>query len=165
VNAPNVFGPEFDSRESRTGFASRRARVGRQAAAEHLGASVYELEPGSAAFPYHYHFANEELLVVLRGRPRLRTPSGWRQLDEGEVVAFPVGERGAHQIVNSGDEPVRVLIVSEMKGPEVTVYPDSDKIGAREQPPGSRLDGITVNFRTEHSVDYWEGEQPPEVTT
>ena len=37
---------------------------------------------------------------MLRGRPHLRTPDGWRQLDEGEVVAFPVGERGAHQLAN-----------------------------------------------------------------
>ena len=62
---------------------------------------MYEIPPGNANCPYHYHFANEELLIVLRGRPHLRTPDGWRQLEEGEVVAFPIGERGAHQVVNA----------------------------------------------------------------
>jgi uncharacterized cupin superfamily protein len=30
----------------------------------------------------------EELVVVLDGRPSLRTPDGWRELHEGEVVPF-----------------------------------------------------------------------------
>ncbi len=52
---------------------------------------------------------------MLRGQPDLRTPEGWRRLEEGEVVAFPVGERGAHQLLNRTDEHVRVLMVSEMR--------------------------------------------------
>jgi uncharacterized cupin superfamily protein len=49
--------------------------------------------PGQAASPYHFHLAEEEALIVLSGRPRLRTEEGWRDLSEGEVVAFPVGEQ------------------------------------------------------------------------
>jgi len=114
-------------------------------------------------FPYHFHFGNEELLIVLRGRPYLRTPDGWRQLDEGSVVAFPVGERGAHQVVNRTDEVVRLLMVSEMVSPDVVVYPDSGKVGARERAPGSGT-GLRETFRSQDQVDYWEGEQPPEVS-
>ena len=40
-----------------------------------LGASVIELDPGNFVV-YHFHHAWEELLVVLRGRPTLRTPDG-----------------------------------------------------------------------------------------
>ena len=98
---------------------------------------MYEIPPGKANCPYHYHFANEEILVVLRGRPHLRTPDGWRQLEEGEVVAFPIGERGAHQVVNRTEEPVRVVIISEMRSPEIPVYPDSGKVGVREHASGS----------------------------
>ena len=48
------------------------------------------------------------------GRPSLRTPDSERELETGEVVAFPVGERGAHQVVNRTSEPAKVLLVSEM---------------------------------------------------
>jgi uncharacterized cupin superfamily protein len=161
VSRPNVHDPQFDSTDERPGFASRRAQLGRQAGAERLGASLYELEPGNATFPYHFHLANEELLIVLRGRPQLRDPAGWRQLDEGEVVAFPRGEQGAHQVVNRSPEPVRLLIVSEMVGPEVVLYPDSGKIGTREHAPGTGR-GRRENFRLADAVDYWEGESAPE---
>lgn len=159
----NVYEPSFDESSDRDGFRWRAERVARNAGGEHLGASVYELPPGEATFPYHYHFANEELLIVLRGRPHLRSPDGWRQLAEGDAVAFPVGERGAHQVVNRTDTPVRLLMVSEMVGPDVVVYPDSEKVGAREHAPGSGPGGIRQTFRSDDQVDYWEGEQPPEV--
>ena len=51
----NVFEPSYDDTSEREGFAGRRARIGRQAGAEHLGASLFELEPGSAPFPLHFH--------------------------------------------------------------------------------------------------------------
>ncbi len=162
----NVLEPEFDADRDREGFTYRRARVGRQAGAERLGASVYELAPGESAFPYHFQLANEEMLVVLRGRPHLRTPEGWRRLDEGELVAFPVGERGAHQLHNRGHEPVRVLMISEMRAPELSFYPDSGKFLAGDRPPGARADEqglLFETFRLSDAVDYWEGESPPQA--
>jgi uncharacterized cupin superfamily protein len=159
----NVYEPDFDRTSERQGFRWQGEQVGMKAGAEHLGASVYELSPGEAMYPYHFHFANEELLIVLRGSPHLRSPEGWRQLEEGEVVAFPVGERGAHQVINRSDVPVRLVMVSEMVSPDVVVYPDSGKVGARERAPGSGPGGIRQTFRSEDQVDYWEDEQPPEV--
>jgi uncharacterized cupin superfamily protein len=163
VTVPNVFEPEFDDAEERAGFMSRQAQLGRQAHAKRLGASLYELPPGQTTFPYHWHVANEEMLIVLRGAVDLRGPDGWRAVDEGEVVAFPRGERGAHQMRNRGDDAVRFLVISEMRGPEVVVYPDSGKVGARELAPGAPGDALRLNFRADDAVDYWEGEQPPET--
>ena len=74
---------------------------------------------------YHLHHANEELLIVLEGRPRLRTPEGTRTLEAGAVVAFPPGPDGAHRISNAGPEPARVLVCSTMRMPEVAEYPDT----------------------------------------
>jgi uncharacterized cupin superfamily protein len=158
---PNVFEPDYDQDQERPGFTYRRAQVGRQAGGEQLGASVYELPPGQATFPYHHHSANEEMLIVLAGRPALRTPEGWRDLEEGEVVAFPAGERGAHQVANRSQDVVRLLMVSEMKAPEVNLYPDTGKVGAMTKPPGGRGAGDRWEFRAEDRVDYWEGEEPP----
>jgi uncharacterized cupin superfamily protein len=158
---PNVHRPDLDEQGSTDGFRYRGESVGLKAGCERLGASVYELPPGEATFPYHYHFGNEELLIVLRGEPDLRTPDGWRRLEEGEIVAFPVGERGAHQLANRTDGDVRVLMVSEMRSPDIPVYPDSGKVGVREHAPGSGREGMRLNFRMDEGLDYWDGESAP----
>jgi len=46
-----------------------------------VGASLWELPAGQAAYPYHYHLAEEEMVIVLSGTPALRTRDGWRVLD------------------------------------------------------------------------------------
>jgi uncharacterized cupin superfamily protein len=156
----NVFEPDFDTGE--TG-GSRRARLGWEAGTERLGVSLYELAPGSGPWPYHFQHANEELLIVLRGQPHLRTPDGWRQLQEGDVVSFARGERGAHKVENRTEEPVRYLMLSEMNAPDALVYPDSGKVGVISRPPGSKGDeeALAAWFRLADQVDYWEGEEPP----
>lgn len=73
--------------------------------------------------------------ALLSGTPDLRTPDGWRRLDEGEVVVFPPGEGGAHQIVNKTDVTVRFLAFSTNGEPDIVSYPDSGKIGAAERRP------------------------------
>jgi uncharacterized cupin superfamily protein len=111
-----------------TGEGIRAVRVGERAGAEHLGASVYLLEPGDEMV-FHYHVQREEMLIVLSGSVSLRSAAGWEELPGGEVVAFPRGERGAHAYRNDGDERARVLMISEMNGPNVSVYPDSNQVG------------------------------------
>jgi uncharacterized cupin superfamily protein len=162
MTAPNLFEPVFDDDEGHPAYAHRRARLGRQAGAEHLGASLYEIGPGRALCPYHWHAAEEEMLVVVSGRPSLRTPEGWRSLEAGDVVSFPTGMEGAHQVANRGDAPIRVLLLSESKDPEVCGYPDSRKIMADAAlggfEPGPR--GISHLWRIDDAVDYFDGEPP-----
>ena len=50
-----------------------------------------------------------------------------------------------------------------MVGPDVVVYPDSGKVGAREHAPGSGPGACGETFRSGDQVDYWDGESPPEV--
>lgn len=95
-----------------------------------LGASVWELQPGSSQFVYHYHHGSEEFLVVLRGRPTVRLHDGDRQLEEGDVVPLPRGPEGGHQLRNDGDSTARVLIVSTNADPDVAEYPDTGKLAA-----------------------------------
>ena len=93
-----------------------------------LGASVWELQPGRENW-YHLHHGSEEMVVVLRGAPTLRTPAGDRALVEGDVVVFGRGPEGAKGIRNDSDTPARVLIVSTNADPDLTEYPDSGKVG------------------------------------
>lgn len=157
---PNVNDPRFDEPREQEGFRALRSRIGRQAGAQRLGASLWELEPGEAAYPYHFHYTEEELVLVLEGRPSLRTPEGWRELSEGEVVAFPRGERGGHQLVNRGSARVRFFSVSTNGEPDLVVYPDSGKLGAYERCVDGG--GLRLLFRIDEDVDYYDGERPPE---
>jgi uncharacterized cupin superfamily protein len=150
--------PRFDEPRTHPGFNCRRARIGRQAGSEKVGASLWELPAGEAAYPYHWHVAEEELLVVLDGTPTLRTPSGWRELDEGEVISFPCGEEGAHQVVNHTEEAVRFLVISNQQA-DIIIRPDSGTIGAFER--RAEGGGIRAHFRLEDQVDYFEGEEAP----
>jgi uncharacterized cupin superfamily protein len=141
----NVLAPLFDDASERDGFSWRRARLGAQLGAERIGTSLYELPDGERTFPYHFHHGMEEWLIVLDGTPTVRTPAGERPLVRGDVLCFPPGPDGAHQVRGPGT----VLILSANRAPENVEYPDSAKLGAR--PPGKI-------FRHEDAVDYWEGE-------
>ena len=97
-----------------------------------LGASLYELERGNFAI-FHFHHGSEELLIVLRGQPTLRTFEGERQLDEGEVVHFATGRDGAHEIRNDTDETVRYIVAGIHVTPEVVEYPDLRQLTAQSR--------------------------------
>lgn len=151
----NIFEPELEDASDRPeGWRWRYDRLGPRIGAEKLGATVYELPPAAKSFPYHYEYPEEEWLICLAGAPTLRTPDGERRLDPGEVVCFPTGPRGAHQVRNDTDEPVRFLILSTMTYPAVAFYPDSGKVLVVPAPDDEER-GI---FLRENAVDYWEGE-------
>jgi len=125
--------------------------VGPAAGAERLGATVYEIDPGGVVSPLHTHLANEEMVVALSRPVTLRTPDGERLLEPGEVVACPTGAAGAHQIRNRGEQPARVLIVSEMRLPEVAEQLDSGKLLVIG---GQGSDDLTLEaFRRSDAVD------------
>ena len=144
------------------GLGGRTSRVAAQAGAERLGATLYEIAPGSAGSRLHAHHANEELIIVLAGRPMLRTANDARRLSVGEVVACPVGQRGAHQLLNDLDEPVRVLVVSTMVYPEVVEMLDSDKILAQTAPPGV-AERLALAFPRSAQVDRLAGEPAGDI--
>jgi uncharacterized cupin superfamily protein len=155
----NFNSPQFDEPREREGFHVRRARVGQQLRTERLGVSVWEIPPGQAAYPYHYHLGEEELVIVLEGNPSLRTPAGWQQLEQGEICSFLRGEQGAHQLINQTDSTVRLMALSTHGDPDIVLYPDSGKLGAAERLPTGG--GLRRFFRLADDVDYYDGEHPP----
>jgi uncharacterized cupin superfamily protein len=122
---PNVWSDDWQLTKRGEWDASRKTRLPR---GDKIGATVYELDPGSAGSAYHFHHGAEELLVVLRGRPMLRTPDGERELEEGEVVHFPIGPEGAHQLINRTESPLRYLVMSNRPSPEAVEYPDTQEV-------------------------------------
>jgi uncharacterized cupin superfamily protein len=147
----NLFGDEWDGGRDRPGWQWKRLGVGQKLGAEKIGASLYELLPGQKTFPYHWHQLEEELLIVLRGEPTLRDPSGERKLVPGDCVLFKRGPEGAHAVRNDTDEPVRLLMLSSESEAEICFYPDSGKVGVFGE-------GLRKLLREDAEVDYFEGE-------
>lgn len=149
----NLHGDDWNRTEERDGWHSKDAWVAQRIGAELIGGSMYELEAGKRLWPYHTHHANEEWLIVVRGSPTLRSPEGERTLREGDVVCFPRGKQGAHQVINRTDTAIRMLMLNTMIAPDIVEYLDSGKIGARSV----RSERIMMS-RPGPLLDYWEGE-------
>jgi uncharacterized cupin superfamily protein len=58
---PNIFDPDFEERDGPPGFKAFRARVGYELGGERIGASMWKLPPGEAAYPLHFHYSDEEV--------------------------------------------------------------------------------------------------------
>ena len=152
----NLFEGETDTGPDGTeppGYHCRAARLGPRLGASRLGMSVYDLPPGEAICPYHFEWTDEEWLIVVSGRPTLRSPEGERVLAPGDVVCFPAGPDGAHHLRNSTeDDDVRVVLLSTKNEFGIAEYPDSDKVGVW-------ANGTHYMLRRSDHLDYWDGER------
>ena len=135
------------------GFRSGMFRFGEQLGATDTGCTVYELPPGQAICPYHFEYGEDEWLLVLAGRPTLRTPAGEEEIGPLEMVFFPKGPEGAHAVRNDTGDTVRVLMFSTRVYPAMCEYPDSGKVGMFT---ANKKDNLMV--RRTSGVDYWDGE-------
>jgi uncharacterized cupin superfamily protein len=145
----NVRTCELDESLDRAGFRHRAASIAEPLGAKRVGAAVYEARAGEPIWPYHYHHAIEEWLYVISGAPVLRDAGGERELTAGDLVCFPPGHLGAHQVSGPGRF---VLLSTDAPGPYIAVYPDSDKVAVAVG------DGNVLVLPRSASVDYWHGE-------
>jgi uncharacterized cupin superfamily protein len=150
----NIHEPQFTyDTEDPEPYRAGMDRFGPRIGASQMGGSIYELPPGQSVCPYHYEYAEEEWLLVLTGTATVRHPEGTTQLGPGDLTCFATGPDGAHKVTNDTAETIRVLMLSTLKWPAMTVYPDSDKIGAFSEPGGER-----ILVRRSDNREYYDGE-------
>jgi uncharacterized cupin superfamily protein len=87
-----------------------------------LGARQLDATVAGQSDAYHYTVGREEWLLVLEGTPTLRRPDGDHRLEPGDVVCFPEGPDGAHQLRGSD---ARALFLSTTGVPANVCYPDT----------------------------------------
>jgi uncharacterized cupin superfamily protein len=152
---PPEYRPEGAAAER---FHVRRAMLGKTLGLKTLGCSLTEVEPGKTAYPFHSHRVNDEMFYILAGRGELRLGEQRLPVSAGDIVGCPAGGPGtAHQLINTGREPLRYLAISSELDPEICEYPDSGKFGVWiEGTDGAP--GFMHLGRTKDSVDYWDGE-------
>jgi uncharacterized cupin superfamily protein len=151
VNEPELIVDEDEPK----GYGAEYARIGPAIGAEKLAANLVVLKQDERLCPYHYECDEAEWLIVLEGTPTVRTPEGDEVCEPGDVVHFPPGPEGAHQIANYAPETARVIMLSEVRHPAAAVYPDSDKIGIFMPDEPRRT--LVPRSKT---VDYWVDEPP-----
>ena len=146
-----------------TRFGGASKRLGPHVGSERLGCTMYEVEPGRRAFPFHFHCLTEGAVFVLEGEGTLRIGNDSVPVRAGDWIAFPVGPDNAHQLINTGDKLLRYLAVSAGSTADVVGYPDSKKVAAlatpTHQPSPTTPPWIRFITREDASVDYFDGEE------
>jgi uncharacterized cupin superfamily protein len=159
----NLADLEFREHAHGTRFAAAIGAIAPRLGARKLGYRLTVLAPGTRAWPFHSHHANEEMFLILEGSGRLRYGAEEHAVRAGDVICAPAGGAGtAHQIVNDSDRILKYLCVSTMLEPDVIEYPDSGKFAAfAGAAPGGDRHARTFETcaRHEDAVDYWDGEK------
>ena len=122
-----------------------------------LGAGYDVLPPGKRACPYHFHYAQEEMFVILEGCGSLRVAGEMIEVRAGDVIAIPPGPEYPHQLINTSAAPLCYLSISTLEFPEVCEYPDSGKYLAYSRVEGPLLQHGRCH-RPDSDLDYWDGE-------
>jgi uncharacterized cupin superfamily protein len=135
-------------------YDSESTSMTKGTAAQQLGAAFDIVAPGQQSCPYHYHFAEEEMFIVLQGEGTLRVAGELLPIRAGDVITIPAGPEYPHHILNTSGAPLHYLSISTQKEPEICVYPDSGKVGSFA--PGLRL--LQRLKPNEAGLDYWDGE-------
>ena len=96
----------------------------------------------------------------MRGTGTIRLAGETSEVEAGDYVSLPADESGGHRVINDSDGTLRYLAISTMNDPDLTVYPDSEKMGVYVgAPPGGREErSLEGYYRIEDDVDYWTGE-------
>lgn len=120
------------------------------AKSEHMHLFVVSLDPDKYSYPYHSHRNAEELFVILSGKAMLRTPEGFQEVKQGDIIFFEKGPESAHQLHNHTDEPCKYLDICTNMGMDVCDYPDSGKVNII---PYGEI------YKKDDAVGYFDGEE------
>ena len=103
------------------------------------------------------------MIYIIEGEGTMRFGNEVLSVSAGTVVACPPGADYPHQLINTGVADLYYLVVSTMDFPDLSEYPDSNKVGAF----GTAAVGEKVGFRKlyvrDKNVDYYQGEDGKEV--
>ncbi|WP_374658611.1 cupin domain-containing protein [Inhella sp.] len=148
---------ELEAFERAPLYASRTGGLTDGTAARQLGAAIDIVPPGKQACPYHFHYAQEEMFVILEGEGVLRVAGERVPVRAGDVITLPAGPEFPHHLLNTGTRELKYLSISTQQRPEVCEYPDSGKVGAYPGAAGPRFMGRRAPEGGQ-GLDYWDGE-------
>ena len=141
-----------------TRFAASEAAVGAPLGLKGVGAKLYIVPPGKTAVPFHRHHTADEMFVILSGSGVYRIGDRRLPFGAGDCLGAPAGG-DAHQIINTGGEPLRYLAISNNTIADVVEYVDSGRIRVDVGASGFHEHNATFGQGGKlQPFDYWEGE-------
>ncbi|MHA1523967.1 MAG: cupin domain-containing protein [Alphaproteobacteria bacterium] len=159
VNIADVELTDFSNGEA---FVAKLAQIGGQIGAKALGVMLTVVPAGKRAFPFHAHYANEEMFFILEGTGEYRIGDTRYKVKAGDILAAPAGDAStAHHIINTGKTEMRYLAFSTTNQPEAVEYPDSGKflvVAGMDETRHPRSAKLSFLGRSETSLKYWDGE-------
>lgn len=139
-------------------FAVEMGEVSLPLGLQKLGCTLHLVPPGKAAFPFHRHHGSDEMFLILSGEGEYRFGEDRIRVGAGDCLGAPAGGP-AHQVINTGSEPLRYLGFSNNESFDIVEYPDSGKVGMRAGVKNNDRSTATYSARGRLSVaDYWDGE-------
>ncbi len=156
----NIEDIEYSSFGKGDKFQADRGPVSALIGAKQLGYAVIRLQPGKRAWPYHSHRAIEEMFYVISGTGTLRHADERYPIRAGDFISAPADPEQPHQIINTSDDELVYIALSNQLDTDVMHYPDSGKFGVWNgnasdlKSPGN----FFLFGKLEDAVNYWEGE-------
>lgn len=86
--------------------------------------------PGKSPCPFHSHLLQWEMYVIVSGTGTARCGRERHKVKSGDAFMHPPGE--AHQLINTGKQPLVFYVLADNPPLDVFRYPDSDKWGLRQ---------------------------------
>jgi len=92
-------------------------------------AAFIEIPAGKSSYPHHYHAIAEEIFYIISGIGKLQYYDGEKEIQAGDVLCFPAGEKGVHSITNaSKTEPLVYIDFAANPKNDITVEPKAERV-------------------------------------
>ena len=141
-----------------TRFAIQSAEIGTALGLKALGANYLVVPPGKTSMPFHRHHTSDEMFFILSGEGVYRFGDERIPVRQGDCLGAPAAG-AAHQLINTGSEPLRYLALSNNTNADVIEYPDSGRVRVDVGLSGfHRYDGTFKKGGKLTPLGYWEGE-------
>ena len=110
-----------------------------------LGASYFEVQPGESAFPFHVHYLEDEIIVILEGEGTYRFGDTSHKVSVGDVLGAPAGRAElAHQLTNTGTGILKYICVANQTDTNVVELPEHGVVRVHHRKAGG-YDSIELN--------------------
>ncbi len=103
-----------------------RKSIGDAVGLSRIGVHIVHIEPGKNSTEYHKHYNEEECIYVLSGKGTLRIEGEELPFEKGDFVGFPANT-AAHDLKNTGNEILIILVMGQRLDQDVADYPSKHK--------------------------------------
>jgi len=150
--APTRFGTGYPPPFDAVCAGRRRWKLGDAAGLTQFGVNLLRLPPGQWSSQRHWHFAEDEFVMVLEGEVVLVTDAGEDVLGAGDCAGFKAGDPNGHHLINrSGAEAVLLEVGSRRPAEDGADYPDIDLAIAPGERTYRHKDGTPYDAETARS--------------